>query len=156
MNNEQALQLLKESILMTGTYNPSERFNNSKSVALELNDKPIIILGWEDDQESNDIATRLISSHHFLQLITHEYGLIESLKKTIVTNREVCPDSSYNCIIKSEQGLIEDGQGAGELVAVILDDNNALGFGICVNNDIMKCFYPNAKSLSSQVELNAS
>lgn len=41
-------------------------------------------------------------------------------------------------------------------VAVIIDDNNALGFGICVNNDIMKCFYPNAKTLLSQVQLNAS
>ena len=81
MNNEQALQLLKESILSTGTYNPSESFNNSKSVALELNDKPIILLGWEDDQESNEIATRLISNHQFLQLITHGIWAYRKLEK---------------------------------------------------------------------------
>lgn len=153
MTNKEALQLLKESILTTGTYVPSENFKNSNSIALELNGKPIILLGWEEDQESDNVANRLIENKHFLSLLKYEYGFIESLEKKIVSNRESCPKASYHCITTSKQGMIEDGKGIGDLVAIILNEKDSLGFGMCINNSIMKCFFPYATTLSLQVEL---
>lgn len=154
MNQAQAAQLLKESILMPGSYSPSTRFMRSRSVALEVNEKPILLLGWEEDQESHEIADRLISNPYFKALIEYEYGTIDSVKKTIVENGELCLKASYNCITKSEQGFVEEGHQNGELVAIVLEDNKALGFGMSISNGIMQCFYPDALALSVQVEFN--
>lgn len=154
MNQTQALQLLKESILTVGVYELSEEFKQSNSIAIELNQKPILLLGYEGDKESDDIANRLLKSDQFLKLVMYEFGHVETLKKTVVVNKDVCVNPSYKCITKSEQGLEEDGSGTGQLVAVNPDNKDAFGFGICVNNEIMKCFYPDAKDLSAIVVLH--
>lgn len=156
MNQEQGLKLLKESILTTGEFTPSQNFLSDRSVGIAINGKPIILLGWADDEESNHIADRLVSNSHFHRLVDYVFGSCESVEKITVHNSEVCKTISYPCITESEQGLVEDGQGSGTLVALILkDDRPDFGFGICVNNSIMQSFYPEAKPLSVQIELKS-
>lgn len=147
-------QLWLNTFIAKGEFTPSKDFLSDRSVGIALNGKPIILLGWADDEESNHIADRLVSNSQFHQLLAYVFGSCESVEKITVHNAAVCQAITYPCITESEQGVVEDGEGTGTLVALILKhDRLDFGFGICVNNSIMQSFYPQAKPLSVQIEL---
>ena len=152
MNIHQSQELLKESIIKTGIYHTDNEFLSNKSVSITMDDEPIILLGSSKDIESHKIAERLLSNQQFKDLLNQEYNFLGQLKKKVVHNKTVCAYKSiFNCISKSEQGYSPTPSNTNdELVAVLLD-KNALGLGICINDSIMKCFYPDATPLTYQI-----
>ena len=155
MTDDITARLLQESILTNGKYFPSEIFKKSNSVAITLDGKPIILLGWENDSEAQALADRLLSNAEFINLVGYEYGANKNLSKTVVANSEACPGDEYFCIAESKQGTPDGGEATGMVVSVLPQNNTSFSFGICINSSIMLCFYPTAKPLSIQVILSA-
>ena len=154
MNANQVLQLLKESIITSGTYRPSESFKGDSSVGIALNGKPILLLGWHDDKDSQSVTERLLINEQFAELVRYIYGDSAGLSKVIVKSSAACPLDLYLAVVKSAQGQTEDGTGKDELQGIVVDDRQDFAVGLCINDSIMKCFYPDAKPLSVQIDIN--
>lgn len=154
MNTVKALQLLKESVITSGTYRPSESFKRFTSVGIALKGKPILLLGWNDDEASQNVTDRLLVNEQFAELVQYIYGDSAGLSKAVVKNSDACPLDLYLAIVKSEQGKEEDGTSEDELQGIVIDDRQDFAVGLCINDSIMKCFYPAANSLSVQIEIN--
>lgn len=149
---ELGLRLFIESIITVGFYKPSEWFLSGDSVAVMLDGQPILLVGPHDDVDSIEITDRLLASKHFKDLVGYVFGN-SILAKGFVSNKLVCTKPEYRCITKSEQGLEEDGNGTGDLVAVLPLDREDFAAGMCINSEIMLCFYPTATPLSKQIGL---
>lgn len=154
MNSDQALQLLKESIITPGAYRLSESFKGDSSVGIALNGKPFLLVGWHDDDESQRVTERLLINEQFAELVRYIYGDSAGLSKVIVKNSVACPSDSYLAIAKSVQGQTEDGADEDELQAILIDDRQDFAAGLCINNSIMMCFCPDAEPLSTQIKID--
>lgn len=157
MKNTKALQAMKESILTIGEYQPSQTFLSYSSVAIEFNGQPLILLGAEDDIETNEVAEKLLNSKIFFDLVSFVFNepvMKGSLKKTIVKNKDF-NNYKYLAIVESEQGLVEEGNGNGLLVAILPNENlKGLAFFITVNNELMRIFYPQAKPIIEEIKIS--
>lgn len=154
ISNDQWLCLLKESILAVGKYIVEPEFYNGQSVAIILDETPVVLLGWPSEPLSHEVADRLLASEEFKTLVFQENPQGKILRKAIVKNKDFCSLSQkYDCLTESQQGFEENGLGQGMLVAVF-PNNDSISFalGACINNSIMKCFYPDAQDLS--IDLN--
>lgn len=150
-----ALQLLKESIITPGFYNPSQEFLANDSIGIAFDGQPLLMVGYPDYEENHQIIDRLLGNKHFFDLVDYVFGSGASLKlsKMQFKNAEVCPGAEYASLTTSEQGQAEDGSGIGDLVAVLMTERKDFAAGLCMNSSIMLCFYPNAKPLSIQISL---
>lgn len=148
-----AAQALKESIITPGVYTPRLSFLTAKSIGIVMDGKPIVLLGFEGDEHSNDVADRLLASQQFHVLVKYEFGEYQELTKEIVSNDSYCATKGYKAIVKSEQGKIEHGHEEGRLEAVLPLGTEAFGFGMCVSNELAKCFFPDAVDISCGIVL---
>lgn len=146
-------QLVRESALTSGLYRPSDVFRNANSIAITLKGAPIILLGWEGENNSTVLAERLLNNSEFINLVKHEYGHTEDIGSAVVSNNAVCPGTEYLCLAESKQGVIDDGEDGCAVVSILPHNNHAFAFGLCINSSIMLCFCPDAKPLSKQVIL---
>lgn len=162
INTEETLGILAESAITFGLYQPSDEFIEGNSIAILLEDKPIVMLGYEGCQQSQAVAERLLESMDFLKLVSYKFGnpLPLELKIGVVSNAQTLKDygvySEYQAIVDSEQGVSEDGTGAGSLEAVLLPPNAkdvSFGYAMCVSNEMMKAFVPDAKDLSRSIAI---
>lgn len=149
-----AAQALKESIISPGIYTPRLSFLSAKSIGIVVDGKPIVLLGFEGDEDSNDVADRLLASPQFHALVKYEFGEYQELTKEIISNDAYCATKEYNAVVKSEQGKIEAGHEEGRLEAVLPVGSQAFGFGMCVSNELAKCFFPDAVDISCDIVLD--
>lgn len=147
INNSFIGQLFVESILAPGNYVPSEKLLNKNGVYIQKDNIKILLIVLENAEE---IAQRLIKEKDFIELIQKDYGEFKELKISVSPNSDL-PKRSYCCLTESNQGTIDIVNDKANLVAVSLIDNPSLIAICCINNRIMKCFYPDAINLSSQI-----
>ena len=153
MNESQSLQLLKESILATGKYSPTQDFLGAASVGILVNKTPVLLIGFGDDPSAHQIADRLLACPEFIHLIHYIFeDDADHISKGIVVNSNFTQES-YPCVMTSVQGRIEDGYGVGKLEAIALEAGEMLAFSICINSAIMRCFHPESTPLSFQIDL---
>lgn len=155
LNNSKTNELLKESIMTNGKYFPSDKFKEDSSVAIALGDKAILLMGWANDAEAHNQTDRLLANPEFANLVKYEYGNSDNLYKVVVANIAACPGDEYVCLAESKQGVLDNGESTGMVVAVLPDNNPSFGFGLCINSSLMLDIFPNAKPLSTQVILDA-
>ena len=91
-------QLLKESPITPGHYSPSDSFKDWSSVAIALDDEPIMLIGWSDDSDSHDVAARLLDNEDFATLVRYEYGCSDNMTKVVIDNADIDSNQEYNCI----------------------------------------------------------
>lgn len=153
MNEAQSLQLIEESILGVGEYYPSQKFIAGASIAIMVNQRPVLLLGYSSDENAYRIADRLLACPEFIQLINFIYANEDNhISKGIVLNRTLTQDH-FKCLMTSKQGHLNHAHECCEVEAIAVEHGEMLTFSICVNSAIMLCFYPEAKPLSIQVEL---
>ena len=154
MSKQHAIRALTESIITPGIFLPTESFLSETSVAVTMDGKPIVLAGPADDQESIEAVDRLLASKEFAALVKYEFGDNKELSKAVVPNKGVVQaGQEYKALTKKDQGTGVEG-GTGELAAVIPHGSNAFGFGLCVSNELMLCFYPHAIPLTDDITLD--
>lgn len=151
-SNQHAVRALTGSIITPGVYVPRLEFLALTSIAITLDDKPIVIVGPENDQESIEIVDRLLASEEFAALVTYEFGDYKKISKAVISNEIFTGGDEYNALVKKNQDAeVEDGEG--KLVSLIPLGSKAFGFGLCVSNELMLCFYPHAIPLTEDITL---
>lgn len=153
ISRENVLRLLTDSIITPGTYTPTVRFLSSKSVGITMDGKPIIIVGYEGDQESNEVVDRLLASAEFAGLVEDRFGSYKKLSKSIISNNGYCANQACQAITKGQQGGCLDSKGVGQLVALLPEGSESFACALCVSNNLMLCFYPNAIPLKNDISL---
>lgn len=154
VSKQHALRALVESIITPGIFLPTESFLTGTSVAVTMDGKPIVVAGPADDQESIETVDLLLASKEFAALVKYEFGDYKELSKAVVPNKDVVQaGQEYKALTKKDQGIGVEG-GTGQLAALIPHGSNAFGFGICVSNELMLCFYPHATPLTDDITLD--
>lgn len=153
ITKERVVRLLEESIITPGSYTPTAKFLSSKSVGITIDGKPIMIVGYEGDRESNKIIDRLLASTEFAGLVENEFGSYEKLEKSTISNLEYCTGQDCNAITKGKQGSGINSKGKGQLVALMPEGAESFTCALCVSNVLMLCFYPNAIPLRDGISL---
>lgn len=155
-NEDLSLQLLKESSITVGSYAPTENMSQSRLVAIIQDNKPIIAFGYHDDEESIEIADKLLNDKDFVRIIEYIYGSKDNLHRGVVLGKEVFNDlnyDKYSSIVSSKQGEYEDGTGKGALEAIIFGKEHTLAFAMCVTNSVMMIMKPKSRPLSMKLSL---
>lgn len=161
-----AVSLLNnESSLGVGIIYPdnNEEFLAQKSLVIRLAGQPILMMmreGFTSFNEIEQTALRLISSREFCAIVAHTFEVAIDLdvqyldlSLDIATNREVLQDESgniadrYFTIITSKN--YHEGEGISKAIPLLDDpENMSFCFGLCVSNETVKAFLPDAKNMS--------
>ncbi len=151
MNTESSYQnqlshLLKISTLTFGTYKPSLSVMTSDNAAVLLDNQPIYLSGPADCEFSLNEAAQLACSEMF-KIGLNEIGLCGQLSSGIVSGADIKWKESHSAIVRSESGVVEDGQGTGALVGINLTENTAFATLMCINDSIAKILDPECPEL---------
>lgn len=152
-NNELSLELLKQSAITPATYSPSNNYLNARSVAVTMNEKPILFIGYEDSQDCIDQAQALASNENFQKIFNYVIGDKFRYGIGFFSNADFFQHGKiYSAVVSSEQGVRDDtGMGAVEAVLCFESNNDnalALAFALCVFNDLMQIIVPTAKPIT--------
>ena len=106
-----------------------------------------------DDADSHDLADRLLNNSDFHEMIDTKFGC-SAITKGIYENSEL-QELKYISLTSSVQGEIKKVGNKqtciGPLLAIFVGDyesSRQISIHCCIQNDIMKCFSPDAKSLN--------
>lgn len=153
LNADKLRELLIQSALTVGFYNPSQEFKEHNSFAITLNGEPILFVGWADCENSYKQANQLLISNEFLDIVKQQFAekilsdnaLLLDFK---VVKNSILENKRYVCLAEKTQGELETGESEGELTAIVtIADNHVFAVLMAVNNEIMKIFKPNAKDI---------
>lgn len=153
------LKLLKESILSLAYYEPTADFYNEKSVGIAINGKPLIIFGESKDVVSNEIADRLLKCTDFFDAVEYKFGNV-ILSKIEIENKSIDCKKLLG-IRLSKQGNLDtpidlrvEGAVLEGIFLIEPKSISSLALHCCIQTNIMKCFHPEAKRLSYNLEIN--
>lgn len=152
------IQLLKESILALAYYEPTPDFYSKKSIGIAMNGKPLLSFGDSDDYESNNTVNRLLKCSDFINAVEYQFGNV-ILSKVEINNKSILERKLLGLRL-SIQGVADIPNDLkvkdGILEAVFLIDPksiSSLALHCCIQTNIMKCFHPEAKRLSYNLEI---
>lgn len=151
--------LLKESMISPSFYDPINNPYFEKCVAITINNKPFLLLGAANDQEAHDIADRLLKCSKFMEVVEYQFGNV-ILQKIEASNVKL-PRHRLMGIHTCKQGELSIAEGPTaepvNLKAIFIAAPYSISSFVlhcCIQDSIMKCFHPEAKTLSYIMEID--
>lgn len=153
---EQAMELLRLSVLTPATFCPEEKFLNEDSYGVFLGDTPIVFTGVVGDEESHAAACALCEDRFFYDLackycnVSTDFLSVREVK----TADYFKADEEYICLVPSERGKVETGEDnkpIGFVYGVFPMPRMDVAFGMCISNSVMLTLEPRATPLPFQV-----
>lgn len=146
--------LYNQSALAIGSYYTSHAMRQTQLLAIALDGKPILTLGYPDNDDTQREADTLLNLPSFAR-IAHEFFGAGELTKVVVKGDAVMGGNTpYSCIVFGEQGKtyeVDDNEPIAQVCCVIplaiSIETEAFAFFLCIHNDIMKTFVPEAKDI---------
>lgn len=146
MSPEQArqMELLRQSTLTPGAYKPTPAMRADSHVVLAIGREPLILLGPDNDYESNQIAQRLSASAEMASMVNTIYPeWTGPLNVRIHHGNTLTWRTKMTALVQKSAGKVELGNENGSLIAVILDAHQpraaALAIAMATNNKVLHC-----------------
>jgi len=142
IDDKTILERLKEATYTPAKYKPSEEFVNSPSYVVFVNDKPILSIGYSDEDKEIVEATvkeyeMLTKSKLFKDNILPPYidEQVEKMElKAVKPNELKLPkpfeyyeENGFNAISKKEKGEVVEKEEKGELHWIVFDSDKKEG-----------------------------
>lgn len=140
-------RLLKLSTVAPGLYAPTEEVKHGTHVAVFIGDKPILLCGPSDDPESVTMASAFALSPYFKHINgvagNHGEPSVGYLSGQIIKWQE-----KESAIVEKLSGQVEDGNGEGSLIAIVLNDpKRVMAVAMCINTETARIFDHNVPEL---------
>lgn len=152
MTENDAIELLAQSIVMPSSFQPFSDFMGGSSISISHESAPVILLGPSHSTFARAVGDRLIEEEQFINLVHFLYGAGELTIETVEHEKCIRGESCHS-IVQSQQGQLEYGEsGDHNLIAILPHPDQAksqaMAVGMCISNIIMKCLIPNSTDLS--------
>lgn len=146
-------ELLINSTLTTGFYEPSSFVKTSDHMAVMLDGLPIYLAG-ESDCAISEAEAKQIARNGLFKLGLEKIGLFGELSYGVVAGSSIKWKEKHSAIVRSESGCFEDGKGMGKLVGINLTESEPLAVLMCVNDCLAKILDPNCPTLDNGSSLS--
>ena len=137
-------RLLALSSLAPADYRPSESVRDSTQVAVLLDSKPLILCGHYADNRSFIVATDLAKSSSLPGLLNVDPS---SLAVGAVPGSQIKWRDTERAIVAKASDKGADGTDADRLLAIVLDDSNALAANLCATAETARMIDPSAPKM---------
>nr|WP_229178209.1 zincin-like metallopeptidase domain-containing protein [Bradyrhizobium ivorense] len=149
---ERALDLLRQSTLTPGVYEPTDGMRREPHVALTAGVVPLMVLGPADDAETNRIGFRLVASAEMARLVRATHPEFDGpLDLHRLEGAQVPWHTAMPALVSKPAGQVEQGGEDGPLIAVMLDPQrgNALAVAMATSNEVLHCIDPDAPQIQA-------